>query len=42
MGVATALPTLVADLHGGRLYAWPIAAFTAASAVGTVAGRAVL
>jgi len=38
MGVATALPTLVADLHGGRLYAWPIAAFTAASAIGTVAG----
>lgn len=38
MGVATALPTLVADLHGGQLYAWPIAAFTAASAVGTVAG----
>jgi MFS family permease len=36
MGVATALPTLVADLHGGRLYAWPVAAFTAASAVGTV------
>jgi MFS family permease len=38
MGVATALPTLVADLHGGSLYAWPIAAFTAASAVGTVIG----
>lgn len=38
MGVATALPTLVAQLHGGQLYAWPIAAFTAASAVGTVAG----
>jgi MFS family permease len=38
MGVATALPTLVADLHGGALYAWPIAAFTAASAVGTVLG----
>ncbi|HEX4702739.1 MAG TPA: MFS transporter [Pseudonocardiaceae bacterium] len=38
MGVATALPTLVADLHGGRLYAWPVAAFTAASAVGTVVG----
>jgi MFS family permease len=38
MGVATALPTLVADLHGGRLYAWPIAAFTAASAIGTVVG----
>src|ERR1700716_843118 len=38
MGVATALPTLVADLHGGRLYAWAIAAFTAASAVGTVVG----
>lgn len=38
IGVATALPTLVADLHGGTLYAWPLAAFTAASAVGTVAG----
>ncbi|HEX4724151.1 MAG TPA: MFS transporter [Pseudonocardiaceae bacterium] len=38
MGVATALPTLVADLHGGRLYAWPIAAFTAAAAIGTVIG----
>lgn len=38
MGVATALPTLVADLHGGALYAWPLAAFTAASGVGTVAG----
>jgi MFS family permease len=38
MGVATALPTLVADLHGGRLYAWPVAAFAAASAVGTVIG----
>jgi MFS family permease len=38
MGVATALPTLVADLHGGQLYGWPIAAFTAASAVGTVVG----
>lgn len=38
VGVATSLPTLVADLHGGRLYAWPVAAFTAASAVGTVAG----
>jgi MFS family permease len=38
MGVATALPTMVADLHGGQLYAWPIAAFTAASAVGTVIG----
>ncbi|HEY1574449.1 MAG TPA: MFS transporter [Pseudonocardiaceae bacterium] len=38
LGVATALPTMVADLHGGRLYAWPIAAFTAASAIGTVVG----
>jgi MFS family permease len=38
MGVSTALPTLVADLHGGALYAWPLAAFTAASAVGTVVG----
>lgn len=38
MGVSTALPTLVADLHGGQFYAWPLAAFTAASAVGTVVG----
>lgn len=38
MAVATALPTLVSDLHGGQLYAWPIAAFTAASAIGTVVG----
>src|SRR5262249_38893856 len=38
LGVSTALPTLVADLHGGSLYAWPLAAFAAASAVGTVAG----
>jgi MFS family permease len=40
LGVATALPTLVASLHGGRLYAWPITAFSAASAIGSaVAGR---
>ncbi|HEX3783068.1 MAG TPA: MFS transporter [Pseudonocardiaceae bacterium] len=40
LGVATALPTLVANLHGGRLYAWPITAFAAASAVGSaLAGR---
>ena len=40
MGVATALPTLVASLHGGRLYAWPITAFAAASAIGSaLAGR---
>jgi len=40
LGVATALPTLVASLHGGRLYAWPITAFSAASAIGAaLAGR---
>jgi MFS family permease len=40
LGVATALPTLVASLHGGRLYAWPITAFAAASAIGSaLAGR---
>jgi MFS family permease len=40
LGVATALPTLVASLHGGRLYAWPITAFSAASAIGSaLAGR---
>lgn len=40
LGVTTALPSIVAGLHGQRLYAWPITAFAAACAIGTVvAGR---
>jgi MFS family permease len=40
LGVTTALPSIVAGLHGQRLYAWPITAFAAANAIGTVvAGR---
>lgn len=40
LGVTTALPSIVAGLHGERLYAWPITAFAAACAIGTVvAGR---
>ncbi|MEU6642446.1 MFS transporter [Saccharomonospora sp. NPDC046836] len=36
MGVATAMPTLVADLDGERLYSWPFTAFLVASVVATV------
>lgn len=36
MGVGTALPTLVADLHGERLYSWPFTTFLAAEVIGTV------
>ncbi|GDY31878.1 MFS transporter [Gandjariella thermophila] len=36
MGVGTALPTLVADLHGERLYSWPLTTFLAAEVIGTV------
>nr|WP_285487555.1 MFS transporter [Amycolatopsis taiwanensis] len=36
MGVATAMPTLVADLHGQSLYSWPFTAFLVASVVATV------
>ena len=41
MGVATAMPTMVAELHGEALYAWPFLAFLIASVVATVlSGRA--
>lgn len=36
MAVGTAMPTMVAQLHGQQLYAWPFTAFLAASVVGTV------
>ncbi|MFB9430392.1 MFS transporter [Streptoalloteichus tenebrarius] len=36
MSLGTALPTIVADLHGEALYAWPFVSFLAASVVGTV------
>ena len=36
LGVNTAMPTLVSELHGTALYAWPFVAFLAASVVATV------
>jgi MFS family permease len=36
MGVATAMPTMVAQLHGQSLYSWPFTAFLVASVVATV------
>ncbi|KAA2259587.1 MFS transporter [Solihabitans fulvus] len=36
MGVNTAMPKLVADLHGESLYSWPFVAFLAASVIATV------
>ena len=36
MGVATAMPTMVADLDGGDLYSWPFTAFLVASVAATV------
>ncbi|OLT42356.1 hypothetical protein BJF85_23160 [Saccharomonospora sp. CUA-673] len=36
LGVATAMPTMVADLDGGGLYSWPFTAFLVASVVATV------
>jgi MFS family permease len=40
MGVNTAMPRIVADLHGGAEYSWPFLAFLAASVVAcVVAGR---
>ncbi|GAB3564398.1 MFS transporter [Amycolatopsis endophytica] len=36
MGVATAMPTMVADLGGQRLYSWPFTSFLVASVVATV------
>ncbi|MFC0438396.1 MFS transporter [Kutzneria buriramensis] len=38
MGVTTALPTLVHDLHGEELYSWPFTMFLAAQVVGNVVG----
>jgi len=36
MGVATAMPTLVADLRGESLYSWPFTIFLVSSVVATV------
>lgn len=36
MGVATSMPTLVAELHGLALYSWPFTTFLIASVVATV------
>jgi MFS family permease len=36
LGVSTAMPTMVADLHGEALYSWPFTAFLAASVMATV------
>jgi MFS family permease len=36
LGVSTAMPRMVADLHGEALYAWPFTAFLAASVMATV------
>ena len=36
MGVTTALPTIVRDLHGDALYSWPFTMFLAAQVVGNV------
>lgn len=40
MGVATATPTMISDLHGEALYSWPFISFLVASVASTVlAGR---
>jgi MFS family permease len=40
MGLGTALPTIVRELHGERWYSWPFTVFMATSAIATVlAGR---
>jgi MFS family permease len=36
LGVSTAMPSIVADLHGEALYSWPFTAFLAASVMATV------
>jgi len=36
LGVSTAMPRMMADLHGAALYAWPFTAFLAASVMATV------
>ena len=38
MGVTTALPTVVRDLHGESLYSWPFTMFLAAQVLGNVLG----
>ncbi|HEY0495539.1 MAG TPA: MFS transporter [Kutzneria sp.] len=38
MGVSTALPSIVGDLHGEALYSWPFTMFLATSVVGNVVG----
>ena len=38
MGVSTALPTIVHDLHGESLYSWPFTMFLATEVVGNVLG----
>ena len=38
LGVSTAMPALIADLRGERLYSWPFTAVLAASVVATVLG----
>jgi MFS family permease len=36
LGVSTAMPSIVSDLHGEALYSWPFTAFLAASVMATV------
>jgi MFS family permease len=36
LGVSTAMPRMVADLHGEALYSWPFTAFLSASVMATV------
>jgi MFS family permease len=38
MGVSTAVPTLIHDLHGESLYSWPFTMFLAGQVVGNVVG----
>jgi MFS family permease len=41
LGVSTAMPRMLADLHGAALYSWPFTSFLAASVIATVlSGRA--
>src|SRR5256885_13288130 len=36
LGVSTAMPRMLAELHGGGLYSWPFTSFLAASVMATV------
>ena len=36
LGVSTAMPRMLAELHGGDLYSWPFTSFLAASVMATV------